>query len=329
MYTLTFNKDTIADLVDHRYDGRQVYGAIIVPYSGVFTDKSSGDQVDPPKILCPYQENDIIAIQERWARSADSYVYAVDDSSLDKNYYFRPAYTMPKDAVRMYGRIVSIKPWRLTAGIARNYLSRGMSLESCAGSAKVVGYYDLGTRMLSKIRKKHNQALLNESSQPLVPENLPMVTKSVPYYLRDSVTYWLSYKSDGGTMVQVEGVTSDKAQVYNADADIMKPAYGAIDGVETLDYYYGHWSYVSLTANEAADLMRRTGKILYKRGEAYNSPSTGTKIYVYIYMTKDHKAIPQYRYYKTQVVDPSKKWFVWMVSAYLCDEAGNIIGDWY
>lgn len=340
MYKLTFNRATIDDLLNHRNDGRQLYGAITIPYSGVFTEKSSGSYVDPPKIVCPYQVNDIIAIQERWARSSKSYVYATGNESIDSGYTFRPAYTAPIDSVRMYARIVSIKPWRITKGIAANYLTRGMSIESYAGTAKVVGYKDTGNRLLSTTRKIHNTAVLNKTYQPMVPEKLPMVIRDVPYYTRQPVTYTLNFvpESEYGsihpTLESYEGQTTSQAQRFNSSTHIVKNP-----GDITLDYYYGDWNYTIMTAHEAATYMfehqtlNEDGKGLIYRGEYYyyDGPHGGSEDptqNVYIYC-QDGKPIPRARYYKTEIVDPSKYWFAWLISAYLSDKEGNIIGKWY
>lgn len=340
MYTLTFNRETISDLLSHRSSGRQFYGAIIIPYSGVFSSKSIGSYVQPPKIVPPYQVNDIVAIQERWARDRDSYVYATDNVDADYGYVFRPAITAPLDSVRIYGRITSIKPWRITKNMAKNYLSRGMSSDSYAGAARVIGYADTGNKLLSSLRNKYNRQVLNKSSQPLVPEDLPMVIKNVPYYLRQPITYMLSYISDSEAsslnpeLTQYTGPTSQMAQAYNDSVKILKAADENYQC--TLDYRLGDWVWTVKTESQAAAYMmehqtiKKDGKGLIKRGQYYYDSGTDidTHQYVYIY-TQDGKPIPKWKYYQTEIVDPEQHWFAWMVSGYLCTADGITIGKWF
>lgn len=342
MYTLTFNRDTIDDLLAHRSDGRQFYGAIIIPYSGIFSHKYIGSYVQPPKIVCPYQVNDIIAIQERWARNNSSYVYETGISSRDSGYNFRPAITMPLDAVRMYGRIVSIKPWRITQSMANHYLSKGMSTERYPGVGKVIGYADTANRLLSEIRKIHNRAVLNKSGQPLVPDNLPTVIKNVNYYLREPIDYNLYFVSDSHAWdthpypdERYNGPTSQMAQAYNDNLKILKCNKGGMAEI-TLDYYLGDWEWTVKTTHQAQDYLlehqtKGDGKGLIKRGEYYYSPDSTEsedRQYVWIY-TQDGKPKPRFRYYQTEIVDPDKHWFAWMISGYLSDKDGNTIGKWY
>lgn len=333
---MTFNQDTIDDLVYHSTrDGRQFYGAVIIPYSGVFSDKDTGSHVDPPKIVCPYQVNDIIAIQERWAKSSKSYVYATGIEEEDEGYHFRPAYTMPMDAVRLHARIVSIKPWRITKGMIDYYLTRGMIPENSPGSSKVIGYYNSGNRLLSKIRNRHNRLILSKSSQPLVPAVPPMVIKNVPYYLREPVTYYLRYIPDSEydqedpSLIVRQGPTTSKAQAYNDKTNIVKVPEGAPISDVTLDYFYGDWTWTAMTQYQAYEYMEKSGKGLINRGVYYYSPPGGPTQYVYLYLDSNGRPIPRYKYYTTEVVNPDKHWFAWMISGYLSDKEGNIIGDWF
>ena len=212
MYTLTFNRNTIDDLLKHREDGRQLYGAVAVPYGGTFTSGKQGNEITIPKLLCPYQVNDIIAIQEQWSRTANSYVYKTGDPSKDEGYVFRPATTMPLSAARMYARIVSIRTWPATENIVKNYMTLGSSSDSAAGAAKVIGYYDKGNELLSDIRRIHNKKARNKTYQQLFETAPDLVNKYVDYYLKVPQTYSLEFTNQFGDFQ----LTSDETIIAQA-----------------------------------------------------------------------------------------------------------------
>lgn len=326
MYTLTFNRDTINDLLAHREDGRQLFAAIVIPYSGIFSHKENGSSVNPPRIVCPYQVNDILAIQERWAQNNRSYVYATD-TDADTGFSFRPAYTMPVAAARMYARIVSIKPWSVTKDIAAQYLTIGLNIDKYAGAAKVIGYYDRGTELLSTIRSKWNKDVLNKTYQPYVSSDLPMVNAYLPYYLREPVTYTLEFQDEvTGYSRTIKGPTTQIAQAYDGDTQILKSG-------TTIDKNHGAWQLVTMTEAQAAEYSVRVPDQLIRRGEWYWSPDEPTasdpKKYVYVVADQFGKPYIRPRYYVTEIVDPDLYWSAWMVSAYLCNKEGEIIGNWF
>lgn len=327
MYTLTFSRQTIDDLLHNRTTGRQFFGALVIPYSGIFSQKSDGSSIDPPKLVCPYQVNDIIAIQEKWARSGSSYVYATGNTSADAGYSFRPAYTMPVTAARMYGRITSIKPWNVTKHMALQYLPTGISIDDCAGAAKVIGYCDKGTELLSTIRKIRNREVLNKTYQPMIPANLPLVNMYLPYYLREPTTYIGSFRdSDTGATVYIQGPTTQIAQAYDADTNILKSG-------ETIDNNHGAWQLVTMDAGSAYMYNQTHSDQLLFRGEWKWSPAVSTpgnlKKFVYIVTNSEGVAYIRPQYYVTQVVDPDAHLNAWMISGYLCTKEGEIIGNWF
>lgn len=301
MYDLTFNLTTLKDLVNHRDTGRQVYCAIVVPFSGIFTDKSQGSSATLPRIVCPYQVNDIIAIQEKWARAGTSYVYGTDYSS-GSGYNFRPASTMPVSAARMHARIVSIRTWTLTQDIVDNYLSIGYSPDYYAGTAKVIGYYDRGNALLSNIRKNRNKEVLAKTYQPSVSNTLPLVVnKYVPYYLREPVNY----------ATNTGKVTSSRAQAYEG---------GKLKNGQLYDPLHRRWSqFVSDTSTYPGKEF--VGELAWSKPE---KPA-----YLFYNLDENGNRIPVYATYKAQVVDPEKHLFAWLISAYLCDADGEIIGNWF
>lgn len=234
MYTLVFNANTIQDLWDHhpnnpnrplgQKSGRQLFGTVVTPDCGVFTTgtnpspKLTGTETTIPKIVCPYQVNDIIAIQEKWARSGDGYVYYdYNNETNNQGYTFRPAATMPLDATRMYARIVSTRVWSITQEIRDKYINAGVNTDSAAGTAAVVGYADKALELLSSIRNSHNNAALASTYQPLVPITIPTRTEPQPYVmyqkLRPSVT--------------INGTT-----YYAADYSIYAQAYNNVNSIK-------------------------------------------------------------------------------------------------
>ena len=351
MYTLTFNSDTIMDLLDYRYEGRQMYGAIVIPYSGVFTTKSDGTSVKLPQIMCPYQINDIFAIQEQWARSGSSYIYKdYSESAEGRNsgYNFRPATTMPISAARLYGRIVSIQPWSITEDIINNYLTIGMSLDSYAGAAKVIGYWDSGNRILSKLRNAHNKKALNKTYQPFVGSNPVLITSNRRYIMSKNMGYscfWIYSDDDLANIsgLPTYGTTLFSQVTYNPMAEY---DYSAIktnaDGTTTtitsmlkdgtkLDYNGtkdGWWTrtltYRPKSYNELIQIKDEQN--LYYRGEAWWSTESNPE-FIYIVCDRQGYASPRYATYSTKMVDPNQYLHAWLISAYLCDASGNIIGD--
>lgn len=310
MYDLTFNKTTLSDMLDHRSDGRQIYCAITVPYSGIFTDKSEGSSVSLPYIVCPYQVNDILAIQEQWAREGNNYVYAAD-YDYGSSYNFRAASTMPVSAARMYARIVSIRTWSVTQDIADNYLSIGTTSDTYAGTAKVIGYYDRGNELLSNIRKNYNKEVLDKTSQPNITTNFPKVVKYVPYYLRQPINY--NYIDTQGR--SKEGVKSPYVQAY--DGSQVKRNGSLVP----IDEYHRAWSKEERKTRVTDSSLEFAGESSWSTEE---NPS-----YIYFRLNSDGFRQPVWAQYKASIVDPDQHMFVWLISAYLCDKEGKIIGNWF
>lgn len=458
MYTITFSDETLNDMIAHRNEGRQVYGAIVCPYSGTFTHKSGGSSVSIPRIVCPYQINDIVAIQEKWARQENGYAYkngdfedisdkvdfvfqgktydsdsklytytfisrqyigvdsenegvtlsgysqgvvdsvtvshriktfkvvsfndstgsyvstgtspnissskyfevtklrsnaegstgqkpncykleasvvteddlsnpSVKSSNVIRHFWtsnsFRPATTMPDDAVRMYARIVSIRAWTVTKDIVDKYLSIGEIADAYPGTAKVIGYYDRGNQLLSNIRKKWNKEVLAKTYQPIVTYDLPMVDKYVHYRLRESTRYSYSVGSDNnpdpGHRLGVESVFAQSFEAY--------PVYTAKDQEQQyLDSNFRGWQH---TLKSSDDLAMTDPTLEYAcKGQGYD-PEGGYERYVYYLLDSNGYRIPTYATYKTKIVDPTKYLFAWLISGYLCDKDGKIIGKWF
>lgn len=323
MYTITFNEATIRDLLAHIQEGRQLYGAIVVPYSGVFTNKPFGSSVAVPKLLCPYQVDDIIAIQEPWASKIDGYVYKSDANT--SGYAFRPPSTMPNSAIRMYARIVSIVTWSVTQDIIDNYLSIGVSSDGYAGTAKIVGSKDNGNRLLSEIRKLHNTKLIDKSYQPVVTANPSKYIMLVPYYYREKVQPERNGPWEGA-LINNKGPNSISAVAKGEDT---------IKGGTYIDSNEYKWSIVDI---KGPRVFEYDGHKLQCVGLSPDSPDPNPdldpvpdskKVYRYIYVDSNDYLVPKYAYYPTEVVDPNKHMFAWLFSAYLCDKDGNIIGDWF
>lgn len=446
MYTITFSDDTLNDVIEHREEGRQIYGAIVCPYSGIFTKKSGGASVSIPKLVCPYQVNDIIAIQEQWSRTEDGFAYRNGDfkvqpdvsftykgatkdettgiytytfesgylgvlygnegvrmegsttvgsvvsfsvrtfnnssgsyedtgtsgqcrpykyvtvtqfrggqngvkpncykivaivtsrSSPDdiqtpivmqsnkvvRHYWpsntFRPATTMPEDAVRMYARIVSVRAWTVTKDIVDKYLSVGEIADSYPGTAKVIGYYDRGNELLSKIRKKRNKEVLAKTYQPVVTYDLPMVDKYVQYRLKGDTNYSYTRETSPNSGFK-PGVRSVFAQAFEA--------YGVYsdDGTaKYLDPQFRAWQH---TLKSSKDLANTDFSLEYaSEAQGYN-PKGGYEAYVYYKLDSNGYRIPTYATYKTKIVDPKQYLFAWLISGYLCDKDGKITGKWF
>lgn len=321
MYTITFSDETLKDLLDHKDDGRQVYGAIVCPYSGTFTHKSGGAAVTIPKLVCPYQVNDIIAIQEQWARKQNEFEYRTY-TAKDNSNKFRPATTMPDDAVRMYARIVSIRAWTVTKDIVDKYLSVGEIADAYPGSAKIIGYYDKGNELLSKIRKKRNKEVLDKTYQPVVTYNLPMVDKYVQYRLRQSTNYSYDVVSEHnphpGHKLGVESVFAQAFEAY--------PVYSDSSEAQYLDSNFRGWQHTLKSSN---DLAMKDSSLEYAcKARGYNPPG-GYEMYVYYRLDSNGNRIPTYATYKTKIVDPTKYLFAWLISGYLCDKDGKITGKWF
>lgn len=455
MYTITFSDETLNDMIAHRSEGRQLYGAIICPYSGTFTHKSEGSSVSIPRIVCPYQVNDIIAIQEQWARKEDGYSYKngdfqnisdkvdfifqgktydsdsklytytfisrqyigvnfenegvtvygyaqgilgsetvshklstfrvisfnnssgtyvstgissyvktseyieitklrsnaigstgqkpncyklevlfttaddlstthIESSKVSRHFWtsnsFRPATTMPDDAVRMYARIVSIRGWTVTKDIVDKYLSVGEIADAYPGTAKVIGYYDRGNQLLSNIRKKRNKEVLAKTYQPIVNYNLPMVDKYVYYRLRESTHYGYTrtYGPDAGTKLGVESTFAQAFEAY--------PVYSDTQELHYLDSQFRGWQHTLKTSPYLADEDPSLEFGAYAQGY---DPQGGYERYVYYLLDSNGYRIPTYATYKTKIVDPTKYLFAWLISGYLCDRDGKIIGKWF
>lgn len=349
MYILTFNTATMNDMLQNRYSGRQIYGAITLPYCGWFTSSYDRSSIVVPKLLCPYQVNDIVGIQELWARDSNSYVYRADLDDQEAQFYdFRPATTMPDSAIRMYARIVSIRTWSATPDILKHYMTLGSSADSAAGTAKVIGYYDKGNELLSKIRKIHNQKILNDSATRTYGDDPELVEYASYYYRRLSKIYTLSFTNEFGSytgdshlgtdptlLAQSKGklrvkkwnTSTQQYEVYNEN----DPSTWVYVDVHHNRELAGEWSTVILNykpSSSAEDLrMREEDKLLY-RGEAVDCTETNPR-YIYVNLTNDLRPVPMYAYYITKVIDPELMWHVWLISAYLSDRDGNIIGNWF
>lgn len=368
MYTLTFNSATLKDLWAHHPDnpdtvdpiGRQMYGAIIIPYSGVFTKKSYGSSVSVPKILCPYQVNDIIAIQEQWAMSNSSYVYKIDMTNEDA-FQFRPATTMPLQATRMYGRIVSVTPWIVTPEIYRNYLSTGSTADRFPGAAKVIKSYDKGNQLLSSSRSKFNKTILAKSSQPTVSDALPLQVFNVLYRLDQPFTPTLKFRL---VLKYKYPVTSGYVDAYT-HADYTREGPSSLNAISfgdgtwngnylldehergtrrEIDWNYGSWYVTSLTDAEYQISTNKEHLMLigpttwdqkYNRNEYFllddsdewNAISLIGHYYNYYAFLKG-KPRPRYAYYESVRFNPNLYLYCWLISAYLCDENGNIFGNY-
>lgn len=339
MYTITFSLKTLQDLRDHRYDGRQFYAAVLMPDSGIFTSPSYGDG-NAPKIICPYQVNDIIAIQEKWARTSTSYVYKTDGAT---GYNYRPATTMPLDATRMWGRIVSITPWIVTQEIIDKYLSYGVSSDSYDGAATVVDYYDTGTKLLSNVRKLHNQSALSKMRQPQISSDPPKITKSIYYHLHQSFTYYCSPRemqempyygtSPGPTSpYAIARALPDTSDGTVRDYVLLGENESVLDdppprGVP-IDRNNGSWAFSS-TFNQktGTDLTNYTYIGLDKRSRP------GRLRYVYLYKMQDSSGndvyVPNFATYQAEIIDPTFSLYAWLISGYLCSRDGEILGSYF
>lgn len=333
MYTLMFNKETIQDLKNHLTYGRQFFGAVIIPYSGVFTSEPNVYTIEVPNILCPYQVNDLIIIQERWARDASGeFIYEIDSGG---SYDFRPAYTMPDEAARMYGKIVSAVPWLLNSSIADAYLVD--NIDSCLGTAKVFGTDDVANRLLRKLRSQHNKSALSKTYQPSIDGD--SIIKYVPYQLSQQVLPQLNFTDPSGEIQHLyASLYSDSAvayyDLYNdpavdpqrlqsgqaVDAEVAKMPNG--DVVKNL----ASWTtYPEPLTIEEATKLEQAGYHLVQRGLAYGSTSK----FIYVLLDNHGHSIPIYTYYPTTTVNSNQQVFVWLISGYLCDKEGNVIGDWW
>ena len=101
----------------------------------------------------------------------------------------------------------------------------------------------------------------------------------------------------------------------------------------TIDKNHGAWQLVTMTEAQAAEYSVRVPDQLIRRGEWYWSPDEPTasdpKKYVYVVADQFGKPYIRPRYYVTEIVDPDLYWSAWMVSAYLCNKEGEIIGNWF
>ena len=260
MYTLVFNSQTIQDMWDHHPDnpsrplgqkeGRQLFGTVVTPVCGTFTHGTTthpvndGTSTTIPKIVCPYQVNDIIAIQEKWARSSDGYVY-YDYSTPSNNagYTFRPASTMPVDAARMYARIVSTRVWSITQEIRDKYIVAGVSADGAAGTASVIGYADKALELLSSIRNSHNAKVLSSTYQPLVPTKVHVLQEPQPYMMYQHVQPSITIN---GRLYHAAS-SSLRAQAYSDLLVVKNP--GSTEGRELDPTYHGSWYIVEMDNN--------------------------------------------------------------------------------
>lgn len=373
MYTLVFNANTIQDLWDHHPNnpnrplgqkaGRQLFGTVVTPDCGVFTTgtnsspKLTGTETTIPKIVCPYQVNDIIAIQEKWARSGDGYVYYdYNNETNNQGYTFRPAATMPLDATRMYARIVSTRVWSITQEIRDKYINAGVSTDSAAGTAAVVGYADKALELLSSIRNSHNNAALASTYQPLVPTEVPireeaqyfmMYQKVKPsitvngrtYTAADSTMFaqayesptvkWTAYKyNDAGEReIGPDGkYISEERTDYPLGVPGHTPVkYGdAQPAGQPISSDHGRWYVDFATANSDLGTSILVGDSIF----SWNGDN---KVILPTVKGSDgaNHPIPIYATFNAKHTDPSQHLFTWMISAYLCDETGKIYGNWY
>jgi len=343
VYTLTFNDNTIKDLLDHRSEGRQFFGALVIPYSGVFTNRSNGFYTSVPKLLCPYQINDIIIIQEKWASSGSGeYLYETDSASGVSVADYFPAYTMPDEAARMYGRIVSAVPWTITPNIADNFIPSGMNIDSWAGTAKVIDNFQSGNRYLNKIRQRRSKEAWNKTYQPIIRTTDPPTLKYVPYQRTKDSTYRLTFVNEDTNpswVIMHTKYYTDAAQAYytyyGTDFDTQRLMSGK--PVSQNVYTSGVWSQdawttypTSLTRSEADSLIN-SGVHLYERGLAYDSPTTSRSNanakFIYLVLDQQDNPIPVYAYFVTETVDDDQHAFAWLISGYLCEKDGTIIGN--
>ena len=316
MYTMTFTEDTMQDILYNGGSGRQIYSAVMCTFAGVFTPDNIYSDDIIPKIVCPYQVDDVFAIQEPWARSAQDYVYKLG-STDPSAYAWRPASTMPLDATRFYGRIVSIYARLLTRDIAERYLPKGENLISCPGVAKIIKSCDVGNSLLSKFRTVRSSEARNKSYQSRVPISLPLVRYSAPYYLATSVdkTY-----TEPGSPVVISAGASRLAQAY--ENTMVHTYIGGPDVVAGSRDYDGN--------------PRRKAWAKSWRDRTTDTPpndptfvgyTTNEKMEIYYNLDSKGHRIPSTVNYGTQVIDATKQLYVWLISAYLCDSEGNIYGN--
>ena len=351
MYTLTFNEETILDLWDHHTSGRQFFGALVAPYSGLFTNPSSSFYTELPKILCPYQINDIIIIQERWAKTTSSgYIYKIsedyDVTPTAGSHEFLPAYTMPDDAARMYGRIVSATPWLVNGELAKKYLPSGLSIDNWSGTAKVIGNTDVGTRLLNKIRKRYNTEALNKTYQPAVRTTDPPIIQYVPYQLYRPVRPFLHFLREDLPTTVIRDVFipssnyTDSAQARTNQASFddplrLKSGQPISEDSSSYDptiYAYDAWAvYPEPLTVKQAKVLQNSGVHLYQRGLAESSPTADrtseSATFIYILLDAQNHAIPILEYYPTETIDSDQKVFAWLISGYLCEKDGTILGN--
>ena len=349
VYTLTFNEKTLQDLREHdshasaSEQGRQFFCAVVIPDSGVFTNKKSGSDVHVPDLVCPYQINDIIAIKEQWAYSDYSgYVYKTDG---DLGYDYRPASTLPNSAVRMYGRITSINTWSVTQQIADNYLSIGLSADSYPGVGEVIGCYKKGDKYLKSLRDSKNKEILSKLNQPPVPKNLPTVLRYVPYKLRYPVEYILRYTSYrsgvAATYTFSSGQSTHSALAYDRYFDPGDGSYryeiwngsDAPISVSTIATDLSAWTYFVANYREyeeyAQEFKNKYGRnlVTINRGK-WNEDRT-RDVYLILQDQGGINPIPVYACYVTETTDPDQHLFAWLITGYLSDSEGNILGKYF
>lgn len=320
MYTMTFTDTTMNDIKTHSSTGRQIYSAVMCTFAGVFTPDNIYSDNTIPKIVCPYQVNDIFAIQEQWARNANEYVYKLDGDT-SSGYVWRPASTMPLDAARFYGRIVSIYSRLLTRDIAETYLPIGDSINSCPGVAKVIKSYDSGNNLLSRIRETYSRDARNKSYQPRVTSPLPLVRYSTPYYLSTSTDK--TYTPPGSSTVVSAG-KSILAQAYETTM-----VHTSIGGASVVAGYRDadHNAYRKSWSKSWKPL--RTDGVNPLSDPTFVGYTENEKMEIYYNLNSKGLRIPSIATYGSQVLDATQQLYVWLISAYLCDENGNIIGDMF
>lgn len=346
MYTLTFNNDTMSDLQQHITDGRQFYSAIVTPFCGVFTDgagkigddgfksmdRLGGSDTNIPKIVCPYQPNDVIAIQEKWMKIGNRYIYY--DYTNDYNnsgYTFQPASSMPRGAVRLYGRIVSTRVWSITQEIRDNYIHTSESVSECAGVASVIGYADTASRLLSKFRNGRNAEALASTYQKSIPKITPKKIEDQSYMMYQKVNPTLILPGDRQYKTYPDYVLSDIRYEANYYYPVRYDTAIVLASGQPVDAHRGIW-YRGAFTREQLNAMDPETYIEVGRA-SWDADNQGTPLYIAIWPLAPYDNIryPQARPQTFEAVhtDRTKHYFAWLISGYLSDSQGKIIGSYY
>lgn len=265
------------------------------------------------------------------------------DYGQSSSFTFRPASTMPVEAANLYGRIVSIRSCRITQEIIDHYLTIGETSDSCAGVGKIIGTTDRGNRILSNLRNSKNRKALTKFYQPSISSAANKVTSLRYYRLHQSVQYEGHFQTDSAWLPSHSGYTTLKSSstgyAISRAVDLpyhryMDPETGIIkfrndcilgketdtvDNRRTIDANLGRW----YTRGSNVPPNENTDKQLLYLGESrWSNPK-----YQYLVLDSSGHPSPVLATYPVEIIDPDKHLFAWLISAYLCDKDGNILGD--